>query len=116
MKIINNVIVKGGSNFKYYDVTKLQPNIIKGLAIYSSLVKVIFAEQVLIGVSGLLITIGVETNIIGIGIDLDVKITNIDNPEELKTIVELFNDVGIDLSELPELTEEQFYDLTAPTE
>lgn len=86
------------------------------MAIHSSLVKVIFAEQVLIGVSGLLVVIGVETNIVGIGIDLDVKITDIDNPDELKTIVELFNDIGMDLSELPELTEEQFYDLTLPTE
>ena len=118
MKIINNVVISKGSNIKYFDLSSAESVISYTLSVMSaSDIRVSFNQNILIGVSGVLLELEIDNIIfLAADIDLDARIINISNGE-FTTIRESLSNSGL-LEELTqfEITEEQFYDLTQPTE
>jgi hypothetical protein len=112
-KVIN-VVTGGSSNIKYYDISSLSTDVKGEFIILSILRKSKIGEEYIIGTP----SASSSSNCIALGFDFEAKIymSGIANP--VKTIKEVLIEMqGYDiLMSCPELTEEQFYDLTLPTE
>lgn len=108
-KVIN-VVTGGSSNIKYYDVSSLDSNEVSQLLGFKILQKVKFQGEIIIS------PYPPAGDTLAIAIDWNLKIVSFGG--ERQTIKEYLIEVGEydRIASYPELTEEQFYDTTLPTE
>lgn len=109
-KVIN-VVVGGGSNIKYFDISALNDNQMQSIDFVSLLYKFINTDGYVT-----IATITVEGTPLAVAIDFNVKISA--GNGILLTVEKILQNFNLydSLIACPELTEEQFYDLTLPTE
>lgn len=112
MKIINNVVIGGSSsNIKYYDISALD-DLQKLYIAAASLFQKFINSNGFVRIA----TFFTEGTPLAVAIDFNVKLS--DGNEVLLTVEKILQNGNIydSLIACPELTEEQFYDLTLPTE
>lgn len=131
MRIINNVVIaSNGSKLKYVDVRELSQQYITIFLIFSYMSKIInknlqpFAPDEVIIVPCSLITLSYKTSPefctpIAISYNPDILVSDVKNGIANVMRIEdvLINEFGQEVYDsLIQITEEEFYDLTAPTE
>ena len=109
-KVIN-VVTGGSSNIKYYDISALNDNQMQYIKIASLLHKFKNTDGFVI-----IATITTEGTPLAVAIDFNVKLSA--GNEVLLTVEKILQNYNIydSLIACPELTKEQFYDTTLPTE
>jgi hypothetical protein len=114
MRIINNVVI-GGNSLKYYDISNIDASEIQLKQLYTNvyLSVVNVAGQNLIASAAAPIVYSIDA--LKIAIDFN---TIVSGENGLISVQDSLIYMGLydKLMACPEITEEQFYDLTAPTE
>lgn len=112
MKIINNVVI-GGATIEYYDISTVEPEKKKILAAYSVIAKAIVGSAWWIQTPTLFKELSTEISFVGINrnqiLANNIEKYTTEEALELEGISSYFSDNN-------KISEEQFYDLTLPTE